>query len=120
MRFKIIPRRSAPPAPPDGQHQHAVWLADKGRDKGALLDHCAGYRFPASARTSCRNSRTTAWNLSASSICGECPDFSKTTSRELGISDAIVSADETGVIQSVRPTVTKVGQRTPGSCGFRS
>ena len=42
-------------------------------------------------------------HASASSICGECPDFSKTTSSESGINSAIVSLHDTGVIQSVRP-----------------
>src|SRR6185437_3652078 len=69
------------------------------------------------AVTPARKSRMTRWNSSASSNCGECPDFSNTTSWAPGISSAIVSADDTGVTQSVRPTVTSVGQVTEGSFG---
>ena len=46
---------------------------------------------PAPLSASWRNSRTTWSHSSRSSICGECPDFSKTTSFALGISEAIVS-----------------------------
>ena len=55
-------------------------------------------------------SRVPPANSSASSICGECPDFSNTTSLASGIRDAITSLLATGVIQSSRPTVTSVGQ----------
>ncbi len=59
-------------------------------------------------------------NSSRSSICGEWPDFSNTTSFAFGIRDAMVSAALTGVTQSRRPTVTSVGTVIEGSCGFRS
>ena len=59
-------------------------------------------------------------NSSRSSICGEWPDFSNTTSLAFGISDAMVCAALTGVTQSRRPTVTSVGAVTAGSCGLRS
>ena len=62
----------------------------------------------------------TARKRSASSICGEWPLRSNTTSSAFGISEAIVSADDGGVTQSVRPTVTSVGAVTCGSAGRRS
>ena len=52
------------------------------------------------------------WKSSGSSDCGACPDFSKMTNLEFGISEAIVSDEDTGVTQSARPTVTRVGQVT--------
>src|SRR6218665_2548403 len=69
--------------------------------------------------TWCRKPRTVAVQSSASSICGECPDFSKITSCASGMSAVIVSLHETGVIQSVRPTVTRVGTLIPGSIPFK-
>src|SRR6218665_2175421 len=69
--------------------------------------------------TWCRKPGTVAVQSSASSICGECPDFSKITSCASGMSAVIVSLHETGVIQSVRPTVTRVGTLIPGSIPFK-
>ena len=59
-------------------------------------------------------------NSSGSSLGGEWPDFSKITSCEFGMSAAMVSDIATGVTQSCRPTVIRVGQRTPGRPGLTS
>src|ERR1700722_581528 len=72
------------------------------------------------ARAPSRKSRTVDRNSSRSSIWGEWPDFSKTTSFAFGIRSAIVCDALTGVTQSRRPTVTSVGAVTAGSCGLRS
>ena len=83
---------------------------------GAVTGPAAG----AGGYVSCRKSRTTRVHSSASSIWGECPECSKMTRRASGISSVMVCEHDTGVIQSVLPTVTRVGAVTPGSCGLRS
>ena len=102
QRRRRTPRRSLSSSPgrPSGARRRSV-----GRAARAGVGEV---NQPPEHRTSCgdasaRKSRTTRRNSSASSICGEWPDFSNTTSRASGISEAIVSLHATGVIQSSRP-----------------
>src|SRR5262249_30727689 len=111
--------------PGDGRHRRLTRRRDR-RPTGPAIALQSNNDLPVKivqtphGATSARNSRTTFVHASASSIWGEWPDFSNTTSRESGIRLAISSLQETGVIQSVRPTVISVGAVTDGSTGLRS
>src|SRR5579875_3301467 len=87
---------------------------------GSHRDVSQGASAKASGATPARKSRTVRRNSSGSSLGGEWPDFSKITSWEPGMSEAMVSDISTGVTQSYRPTVIRVGQRTPGRAGLTS
>src|SRR5690606_3362710 len=96
----------------EGHDDAAVEVADLARERRRA--HRVG------GTTRCRNSRTVLVHASASSIWGECPDFSNTTISEFGTKSAITWLHDTGVIQSVRPTVIKVGTVISCRRGLRS